>query len=390
MPPRKQSLSSKPSKTKSIPASSAAPAARKRPATLADVASQAGVVAMTASRAINRTGYVSQEVRERVLKAARRLNYRPNMLARSLKGQRLNAVGIMLPDIANPFSTELVNGMKEVLDKAGYTAFIALAGRGVDQEKAGLQSFVDHRVDGLLVATRGTQFGDEVVKELAEQGIPIVTVGRPVQGASVDCVTANHWQGAFDVVTHLVELGHTRIGFIGISPEDAHTLRRYQGYKAALEHAGLRLRPEYTVGPANAPAFATQEDGYEGMVRLARLKEPPTAVFARNDFAAIGALRAAHQLGLAIPQHMAVAGFDNIPLSAYATPPLTTVLQSTTEQGRLAAQLLLDRIEGRLKGPYKLQCIECQLVVRESTDTKATTHSLGRASRVSAKGVAAR
>jgi DNA-binding LacI/PurR family transcriptional regulator len=141
--------------TKTTKPEASAPA-RKRPATLADVARKAGVVAMTASRAINRSGYVSAEVRERVLKAARQLKYRPNMQARYLKGQRLKAIGIMMPDIANPFGTELVNGMMEVLDNAGYAAFIALAGRGVAQEKAGLQAFVDHRVDGLLVATRGT------------------------------------------------------------------------------------------------------------------------------------------------------------------------------------------------------------------------------------------
>ena len=346
---------------------------RKKPATLADVARHSGVVAMTASRAINRTGYVSGDVRDRVLKAAKLLNYRPNMLARSLKGQRLNAVGIMLPDIANPFSAELVKGISEVLDEAGYTAFIALAGRGVEQEKAGLQSFVDHRVDGLLVATRGTLLGDEVLKEIAGHNIPIVTVGRPVTNAPVDCITADHWQGAFDVTTHLIKLGHTRIGFIGISVEDAHALRRYQGYLAALEAAGIPVRPEYTVGPANAPAFATQEDGYEGMLRLAQLKKPPTAVFARNDFAAVGALRAAHTLGLDVPGQMAIAGFDNIPLGAFTTPPLTTVLQSTTEQGRMAAQVLLDRIEGRLKGPRQNHSVECRLVVRGSTDANAST-----------------
>jgi DNA-binding LacI/PurR family transcriptional regulator len=352
-----------------------APAARKKPATLADVAKEAGVVAMTASRAINGSGYVSADVRERVLKAARLLNYRPNMLARYLKGQRLNAVGIMLPDISNPFSAELVTGMKQVLDAAGYTAFIALSGTGVADERAGLQSFVDHRVDGLLVATRGTQVGDEILKELLDQGIPMVTIGRPVEGASVDCITADHWQGAFDVVTHLASLGHKRIGFIGISPEDAMSLRRYQGYRAALEKAGLEYEPEYTVGPSNAPAFATQEDGYEGMVRLADLKKRPTAVLARNDFAAIGALRAADKLGLSVPKDMAIAGFDNIPLAAYWTPPLTTVLQPIREQGKIAAQMLLDRIEGRFKGPCKTLRLECELIVRESTDPRAETYS---------------
>jgi DNA-binding LacI/PurR family transcriptional regulator len=341
---------------------------RKKPSTLADVARAAGVVAMTASRAINRTGYVSGDVRERVLKAAKQLNYRPNMLARSLKGQRLNAIGIMLPDIANPFAAELVQGVNSVLLEAGYTAFIALAGGGVEQEKAGLQSFVDHRVDGLLVATRGTLMGDEVIRELGAHGIPIVTVGRPVKSATVDCVSADHWQGAFDVTTHLIGRGHSRIGFIGIAPDDALSLRRYLGYKAALEAAGIAVRAEYTVGPASAPAFATQEDGYEGMVRLAQLKRPPTAVFARNDFAAMGALRAAHTLGMDVPGQMAVAGFDHIPLSAYTTPPLTTVKQSITEQGQMAARLLVGRIEGSIKGPRQLHTLPCEVVVRGSTD----------------------
>ena len=109
-------------------------------------------------------------------------------------------------------------------------------------------------------------------------------------------------------------------------------------------------------------------------MRLAQLKKPPTAVFARNDFAAIGALRAAHRLGLAVPGQMAISGFDNIPLAAYTTPPLTTVQQPIAEQGKMAAQLLVDRIEGRLKGPRKLHCMECQLVVRESTNPRAIAH----------------
>src|SRR5260370_30836221 len=122
-----------------------------RPARLADVARLAGVVAMTASRAINDSGYVSDDVRKRVLKAAAKLNYRPNMLARQLKGRRLNAIGILLPDIANPFSTELVNGVRLVFDQEGYTTFIATSNRSVEQEHASLQSFIDHRVDGLVV-----------------------------------------------------------------------------------------------------------------------------------------------------------------------------------------------------------------------------------------------
>jgi len=340
---------------------------RKKPATLADVAREAGVVAMTASRAINESGYVSQEVRERVLAAALKLNYRPNMLARSLKGQRLKAVGIMLPDIANPFSAELVEGMKDVLEPEGYTPFIALAGRGVDHEREGLQSFVDHRVDGLLVATLRTDAGDDLLRELLAQGIPMVTVGREVKGMQVDCVTADHWKGAFDVTMHLIELGHRLIGFVGIAAADAPALRRYQGYRAALEKAGLTVGMEYTVGPEYAPAFATQDDGYEGMLRMAKMDVLPTAVLARNDSAAIGVLRAAHTLGMKVPEDLSVAGFDNIPLAAFWTPALTTVAQPIREQGKVAARILLDKIEGKSTAEGETRTMECELVVREST-----------------------
>ncbi len=344
----------------------------RRPSTLVDVARLAGVVAMTASRALNQTGYVSEDVRERVLKAAAKLEYRPNILARQLKSQRLSAIGVLLPDIANPFSAELVNGLKRVFDPAAYSTFIALSSRSVEQENASLQAFADHRVDGLIVATRGTKMGDEVLRRFARQGIPAVTIGRPVKIAGMDSVTADHWRGAFDVVNHLISLGHTRIGFIGIAPVDRFSLRRYQGYAAALEQAGIGVIPDYTVGPPEAPAFATQEDGFEGMMRLAKLKRPPTAVFARNDFAAIGALRAAHKLGLRVPEDVAIAGFDNIPLASFTTPPLTTVEQPIAEQGSAAATFLLDRIEKRYTNSARRMCMPCKLVIRESTAADLT------------------
>src|SRR5215469_2394689 len=176
-----------------------------RPATLADVAREAGVGAMTASRAINRNGYVSEEVRVRVLKAAEKLQYRPNVLARHLRGQRLNAVGVMLPDVANPFFSELIAGIRKVLDKEGYTAFLSVSDGGVEQERTGLQAFVDHRVDGLIVATQSSNIGDQVIKTLVQQGMPVVTIGRAMSNVKVDVISANHYQGAFDLTTHLID-----------------------------------------------------------------------------------------------------------------------------------------------------------------------------------------
>ena len=174
-------------------------------------------------------------------------------------------------------------------------------------------------------------------------------------------------------MNHLVEMGHRRIAFLGVQREQAHNLRRYQGYVQGLKQHKISLAPEYVVGPEVGPAFATQADGYVGLLQLARLKNPPTAVFARNDFAAIGALRAAHQLGLSVPGEIAIAGFDNIPLAAYTTPPLTTVQQPIMEQGRLAAEFLMDRIEGKAPAERREFCFECQLVVRQSTDSRQSS-----------------
>jgi DNA-binding LacI/PurR family transcriptional regulator len=327
----------------------------------------AGVASMTASRAINQSGYVSAEVRQRVASAVSKLNYRPNMVARQLRVRRLNAIGIVLPDIANPFSTELVSGVKQVFDEAGYTTLIATTSSSILQERASLQAFADLRVDGIIVATRGTRMGDEILREVSRKGMPTATIGRPVKLPAVDCVTADHWQGAFDVVNHLISIGHREIGFIGISPEDKLSLRRYRGYAAALQQAGLEPSDDYVVGPPNAPAFATQEDGFAGMIKLAQLRRPPSAVFARNDFAAIGAMRAAHTLGMRVPHDVAIAGFDNIPLAAFTTPPLTTVAQPIRQQGAAAARFLLERITALTSRASKNISMECNLIIRGST-----------------------
>jgi DNA-binding LacI/PurR family transcriptional regulator len=338
-----------------------------RPATLSDVARAARVAPITVSRAINGTGYVREAVRKRVLICAEKLSYRPNVLARGLKQSRMHVVGILLPDIANPFSAELMTGVQEVLSAHGCSSFLTGATRSVQQEEANLNALIDHRVDGLIVATRGTQLGDGVLRRMTRNGLPLVTVGHPRTGPANDNVTADHEQGAFELVTHLLGLGHKRIAFLGIRPEDGRQLRRYLGYVRALKQGRIRLDPALVLGPAAGPAFATQADGYDGMLKLARMPKPPTAVFARNDYAAIGALRAAHELGLKVPGDIAIAGFDNIPLSEYTTPPLTTVEQPIQDQGRRAAELLMERIERKVAAKPREVCFECRLVIREST-----------------------
>lgn len=341
---------------------------KRHPTTVLDIAASAGVAPMTVSRVINDSGYVGKEMRERVQRTIDKLGYRPNALARSLKSRRTHSVGILLSDIANPFSAELVSNIQWVLLEKGYTAFVSIT-ESAQGEQAALDAFFDHRLEGIVVATVETVTGNEALARIAKQGMPIVGVGRAISLPEVDRVTTDSWRGAYQAVEHLISLGHTRIGFIGASVLNAGRFRRFQGFADCLAEHGLPLPKELIVGPEAefGPGYSTQSDGYEGMKRLLALSSPPTAVFARNDFTAIGAICAAHDSGLTIPDDIALVGFDNVPLAAYAAPPLTTVAQPTAEQGKKAASMLLERIEGLTSREGREACFNCELIVREST-----------------------
>src|SRR5262245_61498900 len=352
-------------------------AEKKRRPTIVDIANRAGVAPMTVSRVINESGYVSREAREKVERAVKELNYHPNGLARSLKRQRTHVVGILLPDIANPFSAELVRGIQDALLPRGYSSFISASERSVQREQAALRALFDHRVDGIVVATRETKAGNDFLLRLAERDLPMVVVGRALNHPHVDRVTADHWKGAYEAVEYLIALGHGRIGFVGVSPISGAGLRRYQGYLDALREHDMPIDEKLIVGPSSqlgpgqfGPGYSTQDDGYAGMKRLLALKKRPTAVFARNDFTAMGAICAIRDAGLSIPEDVAIVGFDNVPIAAYTAPPLTTVDQPTKEQGREAARLLLERIEGDKARERREICLECHLVIRQSTVNK--------------------
>ena len=337
--------------------------------TILDIAAQAGVSPMTVSRVVNESGYVSAEVRVKVQRVVAELNYHPNGLARSLKRQSTQVVGLLLPDIANPFSAELATSMQTALLDKGYSSFITTSERSNKREQTALRALFEHRVDGVIVATRETKVGNELLRLLTERGLPMVLIGRTFNHPQVDRVTADHWKGGYEAVEHLIAQGHRRIGFVGATLTNGSGLRRFQGYLDALREHGIPIQKNLIVGPeqADGPSYSTQADGYEGMKKLLALKQRPTAVFARNDYTAIGAMLAASDAGLKIPADFAVAGFDNVPLSEYCAPPLTTVDQMTTEQGRQAAALLLERLSSAPPRERREVMLECRLIVRAST-----------------------
>jgi DNA-binding LacI/PurR family transcriptional regulator len=326
------------------------------------------------SRVINGNGYVSEETREKVLEAVKKMNYRRNGVARNLKRQRTETVGLVIGDISNPYSTELANAVRESLSARGYNLFICISEHSAKEDIAAFESFVDHNVDGIIVATRSNKEGDERLQEIADSGVPLVVVGRDFHHEAVDAISADNFSGGFEATQHLIDLGHKRIGFIGASFENRRSLKRLQGYIAALTEHNVPIDERLITGRkesgSDVPGYSTEAIGYEGMKRLLSLPKPPTAVFARNDFTAVGAMTAAKESGLSLPQDIAIVGFDDTPLAIHTMPRLTTVRQPMRLQGQLAAEMLLRTITGEGETKVEERVLGCELIIRESTVSK--------------------
>lgn len=326
---------------------------------------------MTVSRVVNGTGYVSDETRERVLVAVKEMKYRRNGLARNLKRQRTETVGLVLGDISNPYSTEIANAVRESLSARGYSLFICISEQSEKEDIMAFESLVDHNVDGIIVATRSNAAGDERLTSIADSNLPLVVVGRDFHHESVDSISADNFTGGFDATQHLIDLGHRRIGFIGAAYENRRSLKRLQGYLQALKTHGIEVDERLITGRtetgSDVPGYSTEKIGYEGMKRLLSLPNRPTAVFARNDFTAVGAMTAIKEAGLLIPQDIAIVGFDDTPLAIHTVPPLTTVRQPMRLQGQLAAEMLLRRIGNEAELTTQERTLDCELIVREST-----------------------
>ncbi len=343
----------------------------KKSTTLRDVAKMAGVTSMTVSRVVNQNGYVSDETRETVLRAVDDLNYRPNRLARGLKRQRTDTIGLVLGDIANPYAAELARAIREITSQRGYNLFICISEHSAKEDVAAFDSLADHQVDGIIVATRSNKIGDEHLHELIKRGVSVVCIGRDFQDENADSVTADALNGGFQATQHLIDLGHRKIAFIGATLASGKNLKRFQGYLKALNDNGLPIEERYVTGKTDtdddSPGYSTEKLGYEAMKRLLALPNRPTAVFARNDFTAIGAINAIKEAGLRIPSDISIVGFDDIPTAVHTSPTLTTVRQPTRSQGSIAAEYLLKRIERNQTIKREEMILECELIIRGST-----------------------
>lgn len=338
-------------------------------ATIKDVALQAGVSVTTVSHVVNDTRHVSPKVRERVELAIRELGYVPNAMARSLKSNTTSTLGMLIPNSSNPYFAEIVRIVEDRCFGAGYTLVLCNTDDEPRRQSVYLQVLAERRIDGLIVvstgAGTGSDDGDSLAKQLHGLRVPTVLVDREIDDPACDLVETAHMQGGLLAVRHLLSLGHRRIACIGGPAGVMPSEQRIEGWRMALAETGA------TPDIANADALLwrggfTSQGGYEAMHAILRTERKPSAVFVCNDLMAIGALRAAHESGVRVPDDISIVGFDDIELSAYTSPPLTTVAQPKERIGAMAVDMLLERVGGKRRDARKV-VLQPELRVRAST-----------------------
>jgi LacI family transcriptional regulator len=329
-----------------------------RTATIKQVAKQAGVSIATVSRAFADADAVSKALRDRVYKASRALNYRPSRIARNLRVGTSQTVGVVIPDLQNPFFTGLVRGIEGVLQTAGYTLLLANADESPAREREVLATFRAEGVAGIIFVPLNS--GKSTYQQLLAPPVHVVAVDRLPAETHVDLVTVANAEGTRAAVAHLVANGHRIIALLGGPSQHSTALEREEGYRTALRHADIAVRNDLIYR-----GDFREDGGYLGIKALLAVRRPPTAVFVANNLMTLGALRALHEMRRRIPHDVALVGFDDMPWATSLNPPLTAVAQPSFEIGESAAQLFLDRI-ARPDRPVRHVILETTLIVRAS------------------------
>ncbi|MBX8488315.1 LacI family transcriptional regulator [Pseudomonas cichorii] len=328
-------------------------------ATIKDVAALAGISYTTVSHVLNKTRPVSDPVRIKVEAAIAQLDYVPSAVARSLKAKTTSTIGLLIPNGINPYFAELARGIEDHCERNGFCVILCNSDDNPEKQRNYLRVLLEKRVDGLIVSSVG---GDvSVAGGLAEVRTPMVIVDRELEGIEADMVRIDHEHGAYLATRHLIDLGHRDIACIGGPDNTVVADMRFVGYRRAMQEAGIEVLPEWTIH-----SDFTSPAGHEAAVGLLAGRRP-TAIFAGNDVIAIGVLRAAAERNIPVPRELSVIGFDDIQMSRYVYPALTTVGQSIMQLGETAAEMLLSRIVGTSTELPGRRLVTPSVVVREST-----------------------
>lgn len=328
------------------------------PVTLQDVADASGYSEPTVSRVLTNSAHpVSDKARQQILEAARVLGYKPNLAARSLRTDRTGTIGVLVHDIVSPFAAQLVRGIQDALIPHDYICLIVNSDRNREVEEHAIDGLLQRPVDGIIFAEYSQMARNARLEQL---GKPCIFVYRLFTSQTPNSVAPDDFGGARIAVRHLAALGHTKIGYInGIADWDA-SHQRMMGWRTEMEVLGLEVRGEWM-----EQSDWDIERGYEAMSRILTLPERPTAIFAANDFNAVGAIYAVQDAGLKVPDDLAIVGYDNREVTRHVRPQITSVELPLYEMGRIAAEALIAQIKGGAPLEHEI-LVRGRLFVRES------------------------
>jgi LacI family repressor for deo operon, udp, cdd, tsx, nupC, and nupG len=324
---------------------------------IADVAKLANVSTATVSRVISNSGTVKKETKEKILEAIKKLNYQPNMLARQLRRLETNTILVVVPDITNPFFSNVLRGIEYVAIKSGYQVILGDAQNSVEREKSYFTIVRQKKADGIILLT--ARANKQMLEELANEH-PVVLACEYIEGSKIPTVSIDNISSARKVTEYLIRLNHKRIGHITGPLNIVVGRDRLKGFQQAMSQYGLDVESRFV-----QEGDFTFESGFNLMKKFLAVDHPPTAIFAANDEMAIGAIKAAKTSGLRIPEDLSVIGFDDIKFASIVEPALTTVAQPTFNMGKKAMELLINLISNNEieKDQYIL---DDELILRDS------------------------
>lgn len=328
--------------------------------TIKDIARELNISYATVSRALNNRYGVNAATRQKVLDAARRLNYHPNALARDLVSQKKNTLGLILPDIENPFFPEVASAVIKTAASFGYTVFLCITDWNLDKQTDYLETLMENRVEGLIICP--IEESNTQIQALIGTDMPVVYVSETQQGDQCSYVAIDNVRGAFLATAHLIERGYAPVYYFGVQDDRLTFDERFEGYQSALRTHQHMFDPKWVQN-----GDYDHRTGYVMMQELIERGEIPRGVFAMNDQIALGVIQAVREMGLRIPEDVAVIGFDNIPMAAFPEVQLSTIAQPKSEMGKAAVEVLWRLIQAGTESQPEQIMLPTQLIVRKTT-----------------------
>jgi LacI family transcriptional regulator len=342
--------------------------------TIREVAQESGFSSTTVSIVLNNAPlarYIPETTKKRIERAAKKLGYRPNLFARSLRSQRSHTVGVMVFDMTDPYCIPILRGIEDTLYQASFLPILTDVHNERSRFERYLEMLLDRRVEALIVVANWLFVDIDVLGDLEKSNVPTAMIGRELNAGTISSVTVDNELGARCAIEHLYSLGHTRVAFIRGPKGITDTAPRWRGVRAVAKENGIEIDPELVLElPESSNPLSSFDAGYKLTEELLRKKLPFSALMAFDDMTALGAIRALSKAGIRVPDQCSVIGFDDVAHSGLVTPSLTTVRQPMAEMGKTAVSLVsegITAVQEKRKIPAMHRKLSPELVVREST-----------------------